>query len=97
MAFTGFVPEQFGLKGRDVVRQFVTMSSQWEYSSFDFVCEVSTNRKAMFLNFLFWAQFDFTSFGVTQKQRDVTIGRLKEAWTFNHIDVPLPGADWTGK
>jgi hypothetical protein len=89
-AYKGFVPEQFGLKGRDAVRQFVTMSSLWDYSSFDFVCEVSANRKAMFLNFLFWSQFDFTSFGVTQKQRDDTIGRIRDAWTFNEIQVPLP-------
>lgn len=88
--FKGFVPEHFGLKGCDVVRQFVTMSSKWEYSSFDFVCEVSANRKAMFLNFLFWTQYDFTSFGVIQRQRDVTIGRIRDAWTFNEIQVPLP-------
>jgi hypothetical protein len=50
----------------------------------------------MFLNFLFWAQYDFTSFGVTQKQRDDTIGRLRDAWTFNHIDVPLPGTHGNG-
>ena len=40
--------------------QFVTMSNTWDYSRMDFVCDVSTNRNAVFLNFLFWAQFDFT-------------------------------------
>jgi len=95
-AFKGFVPEQFGLKGRDAVRQFVTMSSKWEYDSADFVRETSANRKAIFVNFLFWAQYDFASFGIIQKQRDDTIGRIRDAWTFNHIDVPLPGTSVTG-
>lgn len=39
----------------------------------DFVCEVSTNRKAVYLNFLFWAQFDFTALSVDAQQRDATI------------------------
>jgi hypothetical protein len=33
----------------------VTMTKTWDYSRMDFVCEVSTNRKAVYLNFLFWA------------------------------------------
>jgi hypothetical protein len=91
--FKGCVPERFNLQGKDVVSQFVTMSRTWDYSRMDFVCEVSTNRKAMFLNFLFWAQFDFTALGVGQPHRDAVIMKLREAWDFNHIDVPLPKAD----
>jgi hypothetical protein len=91
--FKGCVPERFNLQGKDVVSQFVTMSRTWDYSRMDFVCEVSTNRKAMFLNFLFWAQFDFTALGVGQPQRDAIIMKLREAWDFNQIDVPLPKAD----
>jgi hypothetical protein len=56
----------------------------------DFACEVSTNRKAVYLNFLFWALFDFNAQGVDAQQRDATIARLKEAWEFNHIETPLP-------
>lgn len=89
-AFKGCVPERFGLQGKDAVQQFVALSITWDYSRMDFVCEVSANRKAMFLNFLFWAQFDFTPFGITQQQKDTTIAGLKEAWAFNHIEVPLP-------
>jgi hypothetical protein len=39
---------------------------------------------------LFWAQFDFTALGVDAQQRDGTVARLKEAWAFNHIGIPLP-------
>jgi hypothetical protein len=89
-AFKGCVPEKFGLRGKDVVQQFAAMSESWDYSTMDFVCEVSANRKAVFLNFLFWLQFDFTPFGINRRKRDAILGRLREAWAFNHIEVPLP-------
>ena len=88
--FRGFVPDGFGLKEKDVVAQFVAMVKTWDYSRMDFACEVSTNRKAVYLNFLFWTQFDFTAQGVDAQQRDATIVRLREAWEFNHIEIPLP-------
>lgn len=88
--FRGFIPEGFGLKGKDAVAQFVAMAKTWDYSRMDFVCEVATNRKAVYLNFLFWSQFDFSTLGINDQQRDATIGRLKEAWDLNHIGVPLP-------
>ena len=90
VGFKGFVPDGFGLKGKDAVAQFVAMAKTWDYSGMDFVCEVSTNRKAVYLNLLFWAQFDFTSLGVNQQQRDAIIVRLRDPWDFNRIDVPLP-------
>jgi hypothetical protein len=82
--FSGYVPDEFGLKGKDAMSQFVTMSKLLGYSTFDFVCEVSANRKAVFLNFLFWAQFDFTPLGIERARRDAMIQRIKEAWDFNH-------------
>ena len=90
VGFEGLVPDRFGLKGKDVVAQFIAMAKTWDYSRMDFVCEVSTNRKAVYLNFLFWAQFDFTALRVDAQQRDATIIRLKEAWAFNHVEIPLP-------
>lgn len=66
------------------------MTKTWDYSRMDFVCEVSTNRKAVYLNFLFWAQFDFVALGVETQQRDSTIAHIREAWEFNHIGTPLP-------
>jgi hypothetical protein len=88
--FKGFVPDGFRLKGSDAVAQFVAMAKTWDYSRTDFVCEVSTNRKAVYLNILFWSQFDFSAFDVNLQQRDAIVARLREAWDFNHSDVPLP-------
>jgi hypothetical protein len=88
--FTGFIPAKFGLRGQEAVTQFVTMAKTWGYSRMDFVCEVSANRKAFYLNFLFWAQCDFAEFGISRQERDVVIEALRKAWDFNHIEIPLP-------
>jgi hypothetical protein len=88
--FKGYVPDGFGLSGKDGVSQFVIFFKTWDYSRMDFVCEVATNRKAVYLNFPFWTQFDFSPLGISNEQRDATLGKLREAWEFNHIVVPLP-------
>lgn len=88
--FTGFIPDGFGLKGKEVVAQFIAMARTWDYSRMDFVCEVGTNPKAIYLNFLFWSQFDFNTFGISHQHRDSIIERLREAWDFNRIGVQLP-------
>ncbi|MGA7634394.1 MAG: hypothetical protein WCB11_26825 [Terriglobales bacterium] len=88
--FRGYIPDEFGLNGKDAVSQFVMMSKMLDYSTVDFVCEVSANRKAVYLNFLFWAQLDFTPLGIEQTQRDAIIKKLGEAWDFNHVEIPLP-------
>jgi hypothetical protein len=88
--FTGHVPDAFGLKGRDAIAQFVALHKTWEYSTFDFACEISANRKTVFLNWLFWSHHDFSKFGINQEQRGILLGHLKQSWEFNHIEVPLP-------
>ena len=54
--FKGCIPDESGLRGKDAVQQFVTMSKALDYGTRDFVCEVSATRKAVYLNFLFWAR-----------------------------------------
>jgi hypothetical protein len=88
--FKGFVPDSCGLKGKDALERFVAMAETWDYSRMDFVCEVSTNRKAVYLNFLFWANFDFSAQGIDAQQKESTIAHIREAWDFNHIEIPLP-------
>ena len=89
----GSIPDGFGLKAQDAAAQFIAMAKTWDYSRMDFVGEVSINRKAVYLNFLFWllwSRFDFTLLGVNEQRRDALIQALPEAWDLNDIDVPLP-------
>jgi hypothetical protein len=89
-AFAGHVPDGFGLKGKDAIAQFVALHKSWEYSTFDVACEISANRKTVFLNWLFWSHHDFSKFGISQEQREILLRHLKQCWEFNHIEVPLP-------
>ncbi len=89
-SFRGWIPDQFGLKGRDAIAQFVALAKTWNYSRMDFVLEVATNCKAVFLNFAFWRQFDFAPYGIDQQQKEATIENLKQAWKRNQMDKPLP-------
>jgi hypothetical protein len=91
-AFTGHIPDAFGLKGKDAIAQFVALSKTWEYSTFDVACEISANRKTIFLNWLFWSHHDFSKLGISQEQRGILLGHLKQCWEFNHIEAPLPQA-----
>jgi hypothetical protein len=88
--FQGHIPDKLGLKGKDAVAQFVAMAETWDYSPMDFICEVKANQKTVFLNLLFWAQFDFTDFGVDRQRRGEIVERIRFAWNFNHIELPLP-------
>lgn len=89
--FIGHVPDAYGMKGKDATTQLSTLAKTWDYSVFDVSCEVSANRKSVYLNYLFWTQHDFSESGISPQQRDEFISNLKKIWEFNHIDVPLPG------
>ena len=89
-AFVGYVPEAFGLKGKDAVTQFLVLHESWQHSTFDVACEVSANRKIVFLNWMFWAKHDFSASGISRDQRDMLLDRLKQCWELSHIEVPLP-------
>ncbi|HET7108831.1 MAG TPA: hypothetical protein VFI38_18600 [Candidatus Acidoferrum sp.] len=88
--YTGQIPADFMLKGKEAAAQFVTLVKLWDYSSFDVSCEVSANRKAVFLNYLFWSQHDFSELGISAPQRESALSHLKAIWEFHGIKVPLP-------
>jgi len=46
MQFTGFVPDELGLKGKNAIDQFNVLWSLLDYAPFDLSCETSANRKA---------------------------------------------------
>ena len=74
----------------DATAQFVALSKTWGYSTFDVVCEISANRKSIFLNWLYWVQHDFSELGISVEQKESLLGNLKLCWEFNHIEIALP-------
>ena len=90
-AFTGYIPNRFGLKGRDAVAQFVALWTTWDYNRMDFSCEIAANPKPIFINWLFWEQHDFSGVGLSHEQQKILLGNLRLCWEQKHFDVPLPG------
>jgi len=88
-AFIGHLPDSYGLKGKNAIAQFIALHKTWAYSHMDVACEVSANRKAIFLNWLFWRQHDFSQLGVTAEQKEELLANLKQCWESNHTKVPL--------
>lgn len=88
--FTGYVPGDFLLKGKTARAQFILLSEHWDYSSFDVTYEISANRKAVFLNWMFWKQRDFSDAGINAEQQESILKKLEWCWEFSHIEIPLP-------
>ena len=89
-SFTGHIPDQFGLKGKDATQQFIALANQLDYSSFDVWCETYTNRKAVYLHLLFWSQADIGTIDVTREQRDKLLAFIEHRWEQSDIEFPLP-------
>lgn len=87
--FTGFVPPQFGLKGKNARGQFACLVGTFAYSGMDFLCELEVNKKAAFLNFPFWVQTDFVMDGVSAEQKARVLRAIQRTWRERSPDVPL--------
>src|SRR5690349_9746080 len=85
-AFQGFVPEQFGLQGKNAVEQFTLLANSYLYKRMDFYLEIKRNHKAVFLNYPFWQTYEFKNQGLKEK----VIQAIKEGWLTSFPKIPLP-------
>ena len=91
-SFVGFVPEKFGFAGKSAEQQFVILARNWDYSRMDFTLEISANRKAVYLNCLFWVEHDFSKVGISAELTSAALAGVKEAWNWRRISPELPNA-----
>jgi tetratricopeptide (TPR) repeat protein len=84
--FQGFVPETFGLQGKNAVEQFTLLANSYLYKRMDFYLEIRRNHKAIFLNYLFWQKYEFKNQGLKEK----VLQTIKEAWLTSFPKIPLP-------
>ena len=85
-AFQGFVPEQFGLQGKNAVEQFTLLANSYIYKRMEFFQEIRRNHKAVFLNYPFWHKHEFKNQGLKEK----ILQAIKEAWWTSFPQTPLP-------
>jgi hypothetical protein len=86
--FGGYVPAEHQLKGQNAAEQFKTLSNILDFK--DFSAEVSANRKAIFLNCLFWFDSGVALLGCTSDQHHLFFTKLVKSWRSNKIATPLP-------
>ena len=84
--FEGFVPDQFGLKGKNAVDQFSELANSYLYKRMDFYLEIKRNHKAVFLNYPFWQTHEFKNPGLKEK----ILQAIREAWLASFPQNPLP-------
>ncbi|MDF1816767.1 MAG: hypothetical protein P1V20_31480 [Verrucomicrobiales bacterium] len=88
--FTGIIPGQFGLRGKDATGQFICLRAIADYSGMDFSCETYAQQQSIYCHYPFWCQHDFTADGVSVDQRDDLIDRLEKRWEMSDIPFSLP-------
>ena len=88
--FQGFVPDQGALKSKSALAQFSTIAELLRSNRVAFAEEVRLNRKAVFLNFLFWAQSDCGSLGASEGLRQEVTGAIRQTWQSKAIEITLP-------
>ena len=78
--FVGYIPEKFGLKGKNAVEQLVCLEGVLEYNGMDFICEIAANAKAIYLNFPFWLKHDFGEVGLGCEKKQRVLNAIKKVW-----------------
>ena len=85
-AFQGFIPDSFGLQGKNAVEQFTLLANSYIYKRMEFFQEIRRNHKSVFLNYPFWQKHEFKNQGLKEK----VLQAIKEAWWTSFPQTPLP-------
>ena len=88
--FQGFVPSQFGLRGKDATAQFVALARTLKYSAMDFQCEIAMNHIAIFLNYAFWKSTAFENDNITKDEQEHVLNVIQNTWASSHPEIHLP-------
>jgi hypothetical protein len=87
--YVGFIPEKFGLKGKNAVEQFQCLALTISYSGMDFICETAANAKSVFLNYPFWTARDFTDLGIPEPKKEQVLNAIEKLWSERFPMIPL--------
>jgi hypothetical protein len=88
--FRGFIPNQFGLRGKSATDQFICLTDWLPYSAFDVWCETGANSKAVFLNYLFWRRGCCAEGRHLTEAEQKVIGFIQHRWTHLNCGFDLP-------
>ncbi len=84
-AFQGFVPDKFGLEGKNAAAQFTLLTNSFIYKRMEFLLEIKRNHKAIYLNYPFWQKNDFKNPGLQER----VLQAIRETWLTSFPKTPL--------
>ena len=87
--FVGFVPEDYMLKGKSALEQPRLLFDLLSDFPFDFDYEISSNSKAVYLNFRFWEQSDAGRFHLKDGEKTMVLEAIKNLWPERNPDIQL--------
>jgi hypothetical protein len=99
--YRGLVPDRHRLKGLDARRQFLALAELTKNPDepMNLMDEVEQNQAAVFLNYLYWEQADFSAEGITAEKRDKILFEIRCAWETEWLELGLvttekPAGPW---
>jgi len=90
-SFHGYIPSNFGLRGKTAFEQFVALSEVSQIAGMDFILEIKSNHKAVFINYPFWSNADFAEVGIPAAERERVLKGIASVWASAFPEVSLLG------
>ena len=86
--YLGEVPSDYLLKAKPAVDQLAAFADILEYNGMDFILEVRTNHRAVFLNYPFWALNVLPEATLAPARRDKVLNAIRQAWPSDRPALP---------
>jgi hypothetical protein len=79
--YVGHVPDSLALGGKHATEQFLALVAGVGDSGFYVASNLHRNGEAVFVNFFYWEQHDFTPQRISAARRDRLLEELKRVWS----------------
>ena len=87
----GYIPEGFGMKDKNADEQIIMLEATLHYNGMDFYCEIGANSKAVYLNYPYWVQGDFSEKGLSERQKAEVLEAIRKVWAEVSPEIKLYG------
>jgi hypothetical protein len=87
--YVGPVTDALALGGKNATEQFLALLAGVGDSGFYIASNLHRSGEAIFVNFFFWEQHDFTPQRIAPARRDRLLDDLKRVWSTGKPGVPL--------
>lgn len=67
-------------ENKDAIEQFLVWKNILDYNSMDFYYEIRTHKQAIYMNYRYWQQTDFSHLGVTELEKIDLLQTMRQYW-----------------